>query len=86
MTKLTAEERESVDRGLDGSGCMGFLGDHPNLYAAVEAILAARLAPIEALADEYEEREAKYGPYDETCTGTVAEFLRAALAGPQEES
>lgn len=41
---LTEAERNALDDSLADSGCHGFQGDHPDLYAAVERIVAARQA------------------------------------------
>lgn len=80
--KLTEAERNAVDQGLADTGCHGFLGDHPDLYTAVERILTDRLAAVEALADEWDESTATGHPdcrHDEDCVGCAADDLRAAL-------
>lgn len=41
---LTEAERNALDDSLMDSGCHGFQGDHPDLYAAVERIVTARLS------------------------------------------
>lgn len=46
---LTEAARNALDESLLESGCHGFLGDHAELYEAVESIVAARVA--EALRD-----------------------------------
>lgn len=45
---LTEVERNALDESLLDSGCHGFQGDHPDLYAAVEKILATRVAATKA--------------------------------------
>lgn len=42
--RLSAEDRGALDRSLEETGCHGFLGDHPELYAEVERIVAAAVA------------------------------------------
>jgi hypothetical protein len=46
---LTEAERNALDGSLEDSGCHGFQGDHPDLYAAAGRILAARLASSRCL-------------------------------------
>jgi hypothetical protein len=37
-------QRNALDDSLFDSGCHGFQGDHPDLYAAVESIVRAHVA------------------------------------------
>lgn len=39
---LSDEQKAALDTSLLESGCHGFLGDHAELYAAVESIIAER--------------------------------------------
>ena len=52
---------------------------------AVEAIIAARLAPIRALADEWEAYSATDEWHAADCWNAAPDILRAALAGAADE-
>lgn len=41
---LTEAERNALDDSLMDSGCHGFQGDHPDLYATAERIIRERMA------------------------------------------
>lgn len=50
---LSRQEHNDLDAALADSGCHGFQGDHPDLYAAAEAIVARHVAAaLNAAADE----------------------------------
>lgn len=74
--RLTEAEREAMDSSLADSGCHGFLGDHPDLYAVAERIVADRVA---ALTQDCDTWRAKAGERYRQVTGYVAvvEAVRA---------
>lgn len=51
--ELTKPERRAIHQTLWDTGCMGFTDDHPELFAAVESIVRAR---VDAALAEVERR------------------------------
>jgi hypothetical protein len=57
----------------------------PNLHSTIERIIDARLAPIRALADEWETYSATDEWHAADCWNAAPGILRAVLAGATDE-
>jgi hypothetical protein len=80
VSGLGADEREALDAAIrqweDHGGAV-----LPYVIAAVERIIGARLAAVEALAERWAIEAEERGPDDHLLTAGVVDMLRAALTG-----
>lgn len=73
---LTQDERNALDHSLADSGCHGFLGDHPELYAVVEQIIAEHLTARMTLLSQKVEAWIRHG---EAVPADVTDYDRSIV-------